>query len=77
MSTIEQVADELITLRDCVRWGVSRFHEAGIFYGHGMSSALDESVYLSLFALNLAHDFSDDYFDCRLTRDERTKVLSL
>lgn len=77
MSTIEQVADELITLRDCVRWGVSRFHEAKIFYGHGMSSALDESVYLSLFALHLAHDFSDDYFDCRLTRDERIRVLSL
>ncbi|MDH5765605.1 MAG: 50S ribosomal protein L3 N(5)-glutamine methyltransferase [Gammaproteobacteria bacterium] len=77
MSTIEQLADELVSLRDCVRWGVSRFHEAEIFYGHGMASALDEAVYLSLFALHLAHDFSDDYFDCRLTRDERIRVLSL
>jgi ribosomal protein L3 glutamine methyltransferase len=42
-----------------------------------MGSALDEAVYLSLFALHLPHDFSVDYFDSRLTLDERMRVLGL
>ncbi|MDH5484088.1 MAG: 50S ribosomal protein L3 N(5)-glutamine methyltransferase [Gammaproteobacteria bacterium] len=77
MESLEQIAKELKTLRDCVRWGVSRFNEAGIFYGHGMGSALDESVYLCLFAVYLSHDFSDEYFDCHLSHEEKMRVLGL
>lgn len=77
MSKINELARELSTLRDCIRWGVSQFNEQGLYYGHGMASALDEAVYLSLFALHLPVDFSSDYFDARLTLDERTRVLEL
>ena len=77
MNDIEQIAQQLITLRDCIRWGVSRFQGAGLFYGHGMSSALDEAVYLTLHALHLSPDFPVDYFDTRLTLDERIDVLHL
>jgi len=69
--------EELKTLKDFIRWGVSRFNQAQLYYGHGMASALDEAVYLSLFALHLPHDFSQQYFDCRLSADEKQAVFSL
>jgi len=69
--------EELKTIRDYIRWGVSRFNEADLYYGHGMASALDEVVYLCLFGLNLPHDFSVDYFDCALTADEKKAVYAL
>jgi len=68
---------ELCSIRDCIRWGVSRFNQAELFYGHGMSSALDEAVYLCLYALHLPHDFSETYFDCALTADEKQAVYTL
>ncbi len=68
---------ELNTLRDFIRWGTSRFYEARLYYGHGMASALDEAVYLSLFALHLPHNFSEQYFDCALSREEKQAIYQL
>ena len=77
MEKIEQVAEQLETIRDCIRWGVSEFNQADLYYGHGMASSLDESVYLALFALHLPHDFEPEYFDSRLTYQEKLGVLGL
>ena len=68
---------ELKTLRDYIRWGVSRFNKAELYYGHGTASALDEAVYLCLFALHLPHDFSEAYFDCALSSEEKQAVYAL
>ncbi len=68
---------ELKTIRDYIRWGVSRFNQADLFYGHGMASALDEVVYLCLFSLHLPHDFSENYFDTALTADEKQAIFQL
>lgn len=68
---------ELKTLRDYIRWAVSRFNQAELFYGHGTVSALDEAVYLCLFALHLPHDFSEAYFDCALSLEEKQAVYNL
>jgi len=68
---------ELNSLRDFIRWGVSRFNQAGLYYGHGMASALDEVVYLCLFALHLPHDFPQAYFDTALSADEKQTVYHL
>ncbi|MCW8924163.1 MAG: 50S ribosomal protein L3 N(5)-glutamine methyltransferase [Gammaproteobacteria bacterium] len=72
---IDELAEELISLRDCIRWGVSAFNAAELSFVQGMPSALDEAVYLCLAALHLPPDFSEDYFDCRLTQAERRAVL--
>ena len=72
---INELAKELITLRDCIRWGVSAFNAAELSFVQGMPTALDEAVYLCLAALKLPPDFSENYFDCRLTLAERQKVL--
>jgi len=69
--------DSLETLRDFIRWGASRFTEAGLFFGHGMDNALDESLNLVLHALHLDHNLPAVYLDGRLTLAERKDVLSL
>ncbi len=73
---IEQLATDLPRMRDLIRWAVSRFHQAELRFAQGMPDALDEAVYLCLSALHLPPDFSERYFDCRLTRNERLRVLA-
>jgi ribosomal protein L3 glutamine methyltransferase len=72
---IRAIASELATLRDLIRWGVSQFNQAELCFAHGMPSAIDEAVYLCLAALHLPPDFGADFFDCRLTHDEKCRVL--
>lgn len=69
--------DSLETLRDFIRWGASRFTEAGLFFGHGTDNALDESLALVLHALHLDHNLPPVYLDGRLTPTERNEVLLL
>ena len=72
---IRAIASELHTIRDLVRWGMSQFNKAGLCFAHGMPNAMDEAVYLCLATLHLPPDLGDDYFDCRLTHDEKRAVL--
>jgi ribosomal protein L3 glutamine methyltransferase len=69
--------DELQTVRDFVRYGVSRFNEAGLSYGHGTGNAYDEAVYLVLETLHLPLDQLEPYFDAHLTQDERKAVAAI
>ena len=68
---------ELVTIRDLVRWGASRFNEAGLFFGHGTDNALDDALALVLYALHLDHSLPADYLDARLTTAERTAAVAL
>ena len=69
--------DALETLRDFIRWGASRFNEAGLFFGHGTDNALDEAAALVLHALHLDYDLPPAYLGSRLTPTERGEVLAL
>lgn len=70
-----EIVHDLSTIRDMIRWGTSQFNAAELSFAQGMPTAIDEAVYLCLSALHLPPDFSDDYFDCVLTMDERLHVL--
>ena len=59
---------ELITVRDWLRYAVSRFNAAGLVYGHGTATALDEAAYLILHTLHLPIDQLDPWLDARLRR---------
>lgn len=72
-----EIANDLITLRDLIRWGTSQFNAADLSFAQGMPTAIDEAAYLCLSALHLPPDFSVEYFDCVLTIEERLNVLDL
>lgn len=68
---------ELVTLRDWLRWSVSRFAQARLTFGHGTTNAFDEACYLLLHALHLPLDRLDPYLDARLTMPERQAIADL
>jgi ribosomal protein L3 glutamine methyltransferase len=72
-----QAQAELSTLRDLMRFSVSRFNEAGVFFGHGTDNARDEAAYLLLHSLRLPPDQLDPYLEARLTAGERATALAL
>jgi ribosomal protein L3 glutamine methyltransferase len=70
-------ADDLRTVRDFVRLAVSRFSEAGLVFGHGTNTALDEAAFMVLESLHLPIDELDPWLDARLTREERGRLANL
>lgn len=70
-------ADDLLTIRDLVRYAVTRFEEAGLFAGHGVSGTVDDAVFLVLESLRLPIDDVNPWMDARLTRAERERILGL
>ena len=68
---------ELSTVRDYLRYAVSRFNAAGLFFGHGSDNAWDEAVYLTLHTLNLPLDRLEPFLDARLLPHERELLLDL
>ena len=68
---------ELETLRDWLRFAVSRFGQAKLAFGHGFANAWDEAAYLLLHALHLPLDELDPFLDARLTAAERAELAAL
>jgi ribosomal protein L3 glutamine methyltransferase len=77
MTNHQDALDQLTTLRDYVRYAISCFNRAELFFGHGTSGPLDEAAALVLHALHLPYDLPGGYFQSTLTRAERGKVLEL
>lgn len=67
----------LVTLRDYIRWAVTRFHQSDVFFGHGTDNAFDEARLLVLGALHLPFSIHDSYLDCRLEEDEHNHLRDL
>ena len=71
-----QPQQELLTIRDWLRYAVSRFENSDIFYGHGTDNAYDEAVWLIMSALHLPHDTLNNFLDAKLTSEERVKLAA-
>lgn len=69
--------NELFTLRDCLRFAVSRFNEAKLCFGHGSDNAWDEAAYLALSTLHLPLDRLEPFLDARLLPRERDALLNV
>ena len=67
----------LTTLLDFMRWGASQFVEAELSYSHGLSSPLDESVYLVLRTLRLPIDTPDIYWQSKVTTSETDLIIAV
>jgi ribosomal protein L3 glutamine methyltransferase len=70
-------AGELATVRDLLRFAVTRFGANGLAFGHGFPDARSEAANLIGWALDLPHADLDQYLDARLTREERAAIAEI
>ena len=68
---------ELVTLRDWLRYAVTRFNRAQLFFGHGTDNAWDEAVYLMLHTLALPLDRLEPFMDACIPIEERVTLLEV
>lgn len=68
---------ELKTVRDFLRYAVSAFTRADLYFGHGSGSALDEAAFIILEALSLPIDDLNPWLDARLTSAEKERLAAL
>ena len=65
------------TPRDLLRYAITRFNTAKLFFGHGSAEALDEAAYLILHTLKLPLDKLEPFLDARLLPEEVLQVLGV
>ncbi|PRH28985.1 50S ribosomal protein L3 N(5)-glutamine methyltransferase [Burkholderia multivorans] len=65
------------TVRDLLRYAVTRFSKAKLAFGHGSDNAYDEAAYLVLHTLDLPLDTLEPFLDARLLPDEIAVVLAV
>jgi ribosomal protein L3 glutamine methyltransferase len=68
---------QFTTPRDLLRYAVTRFNKARLFFGHGSAEALDEAAYLLLSTLKLPLDKLDPFLDAKLLPEEVMQVLAV
>lgn len=74
---ILHTSENLISIRDWLRFAVSRFNHAGLFFGHGSAEAYDEAAYLILHTLHLPIDRLEPFLDARLMPYERERLAHI
>lgn len=77
MAESEAPERQLVTVRDWLRYAVSRFNQAELVYGHGTATALDEAAFLILHTLYLPIDQLDPWLDARLLPAERLALKDI
>jgi ribosomal protein L3 glutamine methyltransferase len=68
---------ELLTVRDWLRYAVSSFNAAELVYGHGTETALDEAAFLILHTLRLPIDHLDPWLDARVLPADRRALRNV
>jgi len=72
----KEAMSELYSINDMLRFAMSRFNEAEIFYGHGTDNAWDEALQLVLLSLFLPMDIDRSLLESRLTTTEKKLILT-
>ncbi|AFH92420.1 TPA: 50S ribosomal protein L3 N(5)-glutamine methyltransferase [Providencia stuartii] len=72
---VDEAVAELHTIQDILRWTMSRFNAANVYYGHGTDNAWDEALQLVLPTLYLPLDVPDELLTSRLTPTERHRII--
>jgi ribosomal protein L3 glutamine methyltransferase len=65
----------LRTIRDVLRYAVTRMNEAGVSFGHGNADAVDEALFIVLRTLQLPVDRADLFIDAFLTHAEINTLI--
>jgi ribosomal protein L3 glutamine methyltransferase len=77
MESNDVIATHLTTIRDYLRWSVSRMTRGNVFFGHGTDNAWDEAVALIWHVAGLPFGLGEVMYDAVLSPDERKRVLEL
>lgn len=77
MTQKNSIEQDLISVRDFIRYAVSRFQAAKLDYGHGTATVFDEAVFMVLEGLHLPVDQLEPWWDARLTVEERRRLSGL
>jgi ribosomal protein L3 glutamine methyltransferase len=72
-----QPEQQFTTVRDWLRYAVSRFRVADLCFGHGTSNAIDEAAYLILHTLQLPVDQLEPWLDAQLLLAERQALATV
>ncbi len=72
-----EAAHELHTIRDFLRFAITRFNEADLFFGHGSNNAYDEAAYLILHSLDLPLDRLEPFLDALLLEPEKEALANV
>jgi ribosomal protein L3 glutamine methyltransferase len=68
---------ELKSVRDWLRYMVSRMNAADVAFGQGFVDAYDEAAYLVLHTVHLPLDRLEPFLDARLTDDECARLAAI
>lgn len=74
---VDEAVTELRTIGDMLRWAVSRFNDANIYYGHGTDNAWDEAIALVFHSLHLPEEIGQQVILSNLTSSEKHKIVEL
>lgn len=77
MTTLIDAQANLRTLRDVLRYAVTRFNEAHLFYGHGQGDAFEEAAFIVMRTLKLPLERLDFFADAYLTHAEIHELLQV
>jgi ribosomal protein L3 glutamine methyltransferase len=75
MESSSNIYTQLHTIRDYIRWAVSQFTKAELYFGHGTDNALDEALQLVLHTLGIPLGSEASLLDARLVQDEKELLL--
>lgn len=66
----------LRTIRDFIRYAVTRLNTSSVCYGHGFDNPYDEAGFLVLRSIGIELEFEEKFLDAALTEEEREFVLN-
>lgn len=76
MRESEHIGQQLSTVRDYLRWAVSRMTTAPVYFGHGTDNALDEALNLVLPLAGIPPGCERDLLDATLLQSERVALIT-
>ena len=65
------------TVAELIRFGAAEFEHAGLAFGHGTETAVDDAAALTFHVLGLDHDRAAEAYDLRPDASARSAVLAL
>jgi ribosomal protein L3 glutamine methyltransferase len=77
MTTLIDAQANLRTLRDVLRYAVTRFNEAQLSFGHGQADAFEEAAFIVMRTLKLPTERLEFFADAYLTHAEIHELLQV